>query len=350
MPSVLSLELPLPKNWQDFETIVRDAQAQRWKSTTLQKNGRTGQKQHGVDIWGPDEIGRPVGIQCKRFKGALGVKHVTEEVVNAESFKGQLTTLFIATTAEHDATLQQQVRLLSDTRVAQGKFAVSLLYWDEIVAGLVLNPAVFSAHYPQIKLDIGTADKERLIAALELGYYGADLWAYITLVYGELGWMTQTDPDNFLAIIRILERRTQQLLPPPDADPLVKTLVEIREGCAAPKEEKSDWDAIEVKAKRVSSRIQSATSLLPLPESNVLELSLLLGRIYHHVDDLPPPGTIKTVRDKVAGVLPPTSASTIKSRFAAANKVSAGYDWAQKIFGLLNHELRYRRMMSQGVV
>ena len=26
------MNLPVPKNWQDFETIVRDAQAQRWKS------------------------------------------------------------------------------------------------------------------------------------------------------------------------------------------------------------------------------------------------------------------------------------------------------------------------------
>jgi len=31
------MELPVPKNWQEFETIVRDAQAQRWKSTSLQK-------------------------------------------------------------------------------------------------------------------------------------------------------------------------------------------------------------------------------------------------------------------------------------------------------------------------
>jgi hypothetical protein len=70
MPTIKSLDLPIPKNWQDFETIVRDAQAQRW-STMLQKNGRHGQVQDGVDIWGPDEIGRPIGIQCKRYKSPL---------------------------------------------------------------------------------------------------------------------------------------------------------------------------------------------------------------------------------------------------------------------------------------
>jgi hypothetical protein len=125
MPTIQSMNLPVPKNWQDFETIVRDAQAQRWKSTTLQKNGRPGQAQHGIDIYGPDEIGRPVGIQCKRYK-TLKLKDITDEVSNAEAFQGRLTTLFIATTADHDARLQEQVRSISDKRAAEDKFAVAL--------------------------------------------------------------------------------------------------------------------------------------------------------------------------------------------------------------------------------
>jgi hypothetical protein len=68
----------------------------------------------------------------------------------------------------------------------------------------------------------------------------------------------------------------------------------------------------------------------------------MLGRIYHHTDDLPPAGTIQIVRDKVYGVLPTASAGAIDERFTAANKVRSGYAWAQKIFGLLDHELRYR--------
>jgi hypothetical protein len=46
MPTIHSIQLPLPKNWQDFEDLVLAAQSQRWKST-LQKNGRPGQKQAG---------------------------------------------------------------------------------------------------------------------------------------------------------------------------------------------------------------------------------------------------------------------------------------------------------------
>ena len=61
-------------------------QALRWKSTTLQKNGRLGQKQNGVDVYGADEIGRPVGIQCKRYKPPLELKHVMDEIGKAEMF------------------------------------------------------------------------------------------------------------------------------------------------------------------------------------------------------------------------------------------------------------------------
>jgi hypothetical protein len=173
MPTIHSMHLPLPKNWQDFEDLVLAAQKQRWKSPTLQKNGRPGQKQAGVDIYGPDDMGRRVGIQCKRHTGALGMKVVTAEITNAEKFEPRLSALFIATTADHDAKLQQEVRLLSDKRVASDTFAVGILFWDELVADLALNPAVLKSFYPQIQLTVpAEADRDRLLAALEFGYYG----------------------------------------------------------------------------------------------------------------------------------------------------------------------------------
>jgi hypothetical protein len=343
MPTIQSMELPIPKNWQDFETMVRDALAQRWNSTTLQKNGRPGQQQNGVDIHGPDNIGRPVGIQCKRYKPPLKLQHVTDEIVKAETFEGQLTTLFIATTADHDAKLQQQVRILSDKRVAQGKFAVALLFWDEIVGGLLLNPAVFRSHYPQVVLaDVNAVNKERLLAALEFGYYGADLWAYIILIYGEFGWMAQADPDQLIANLRILECRAQLLLSPCDAAPILDRLAQVRTGCLSEKVAKSDWAPIEVQAKQVSQRLQAALSLLPMAESNVLDLALQLGRIFHHADDLPTTDIRADVEAKVRGILPDASGPAIEAKFRSANLLTSGYQWAMQIYSLVNHELRFK--------
>jgi len=41
MPRIPSMDLPKPKNWQEFETIVRDALILLWKSSGFQKCGGT---------------------------------------------------------------------------------------------------------------------------------------------------------------------------------------------------------------------------------------------------------------------------------------------------------------------
>jgi hypothetical protein len=102
---------------------------------------------------------------------------------------------------------------------------------------------------------------------LELGYYGAQLWKYVILIYGEFGWLAQVDPDNLIATLETLERRAMQLLPPDQAASLRKSLIKVRKGCLAKKTSKSDWDPIEVQAKRVETRLAKASSLLPNPDA-----------------------------------------------------------------------------------
>jgi hypothetical protein len=341
MPTVQTMKLPIPQSWQEFESIVRDAQGLRW-NTSLQKNGRLGQTQQGVDIWGTDEIGRRVGIQCKRYNKPLTLGEVMGEIGEAEKFEGGLSALFLATTTDHDSKLQAKVRMLSDQRVAQGKFAVGLLFWDEIVAGLMLNPQVFKSHYPQLQIpETVTVSPERLIAALDLGYYGADLQSYLDLVYGEFGQLAQEDPDGFLAVLRVLEGRVQLLLPPEYALVLLESLRSIREGCLLPKNEQSDWHLIEFHAKRVSARIMKALSLLPLPESKILNLGLQLGMIYHHADDVPEASVRNEVEKKVRTILPSSSNSAIIETFTSVEGLWGGYQWANRIFSLVEQELRF---------
>jgi hypothetical protein len=238
--------------------------------------------------------------------------------------------------------LQEEVRQLSDDRVAASKFAVALLFWDEIVSGLLLNPGVFKAHYPQIQLaSSDLIDKERLIAALELGYYGADLWESIKLMYGEFGSLAQVDPDEFIATLRILERRVQQLLPPEDATPILDSLREVRAGCLRRKRAESGWHSVEIHAKRVSSRVQGALSLISFAESKVLDLGLQLGRVYHHGGD-PPDVTIRRqVAAKMRVVLPGPSDSGIRKVCSLAKKSEYAFQWAQRIYSFLDRSLRF---------
>jgi hypothetical protein len=56
---MLRLQYPAPANWQDFETLCLAIWREIWGDPNAQKNGRTGQPQAGVDVFGriPDTVG-----------------------------------------------------------------------------------------------------------------------------------------------------------------------------------------------------------------------------------------------------------------------------------------------------
>ena len=60
----------VPTSWDEFEDIARDVYSRIWRDPHAQRHGRTGQPQHGVDIYGRPHglAGRYVGVQCKRYE------------------------------------------------------------------------------------------------------------------------------------------------------------------------------------------------------------------------------------------------------------------------------------------
>lgn len=342
MPDVHGMELPKPKNWQDFERITLAAQKQSWGSPDLQMNGRPGQAQQGVDIWGPDSIGRRVGVQCKRYKDALSLKLVEEEIANAENFQPTLSALYIATTNDYDSKLQQEVRLLSDKRVANGDFAVSMLFWDDITAGLTINPDVFQGFFPGFHLPTHTPfDRGRMLAAFELGFYGPFINEYVHLTFGEIGvYMANTDPETVAVVLRIIERRASQLLPEADARHILDAVAEISSRCYEGTPTKQSWDEVEFFAKRIETRLNHASSVLDEREGSMLETGIVLGRS-EHADEV-----TQTRRDDIRGrlrsLLPQASQPAIDAAFERAEpRRNAGYRWATIIRGIAEREIRF---------
>ena len=86
-----------------------------WEEPYIVRNGRSGQRQHGVDCYGfPKHRGvaranRYAGAQCKRTD-ELTFEIVQEEVQKAKEFKPGLTEYLVMTTAPRDAKLQESVR------------------------------------------------------------------------------------------------------------------------------------------------------------------------------------------------------------------------------------------------
>lgn len=151
MPTISSSNVPPPKSWDEFEDITLSAAKLRWESKDFFRNGRPGQKQDGVDVWGHDETNRLIGVQCKNTVGGVSFEIVESEVAQAENFTPTLHRLYVATTAKRDAPLQKVVRELSDKRHAAGKFRVNVLFWDDVCQDLAQDDDVFFQHYPQFR-------------------------------------------------------------------------------------------------------------------------------------------------------------------------------------------------------
>jgi len=287
VPTIYGMRLPEPSDWQEFELITRDAMQLKWATPVLQRNGRSGQEQHGVDIYGPDQLGRPVAIQCKNTVKRLSFKAVIAEVAHAENYEGKLQALYVATTAKMDAKLQTDVRRLSEERVGQGKFAVGLLYWEDIFSGLALDARILSSHYPNIVIGGGATNGSpgaNRLAGLVLGYYGGFFWHFIELLFGEAGWMAQEDPEQFRTIVRMLKVNSR-VLSPDDAADIKKWSTEVEKLIFAPPPSLTEeTKGLQIK-QLAQSTVQRALYLPSLVEdidvAAFIELGLAIGRIYH---------------------------------------------------------------------
>src|ERR1044071_9160136 len=107
MPSPTTTNLPLPKSWDEFEDIATDVLRARWATPHVTRNGRSGQAQHGVDIYGrATHLGqRYAGAQCK-LVDSLSVRELEQIVKDADAFQPALAEFLVMTSVPRDAKLQ----------------------------------------------------------------------------------------------------------------------------------------------------------------------------------------------------------------------------------------------------
>lgn len=154
-------QIPAPKTWQSFEDLCLSLFKAIWRDPYAQKNGRQGQPQHGVDIFGSpnQDRSRYHGVQCKGKDLGLGAsisrQELLDEIVKAEVFAPALQHWVLATTAPADADLQRIAREVSVARERQGNFTVTVLGWSEIENLLCEHPEVLERHYPELGIDTG---------------------------------------------------------------------------------------------------------------------------------------------------------------------------------------------------
>lgn len=127
-----------PENWQDFESLCKKLWGEIWGiPMKIKKNGRSGQPQAGVDIYGvPKDHSGYWGIQCKgkdEYSNAkLSKKEIDVEIKKAKNFNPKLEVFIFATSMNKTAELEEYVRVKDIANRAAGGFEILLYCWEDI--------------------------------------------------------------------------------------------------------------------------------------------------------------------------------------------------------------------------
>ncbi len=133
------LQLRKPENWQDFERLCKVLWGEIWECPdTIKRNGRQGQAQKGVDVYGIKK-GECVyrGIQCKGkddyTNSQLTESEIDSEIAKALLFTPKLKSFYFATTANKDAHIEEYIRKKNLESISKGGFEIDIFAWEDIV-------------------------------------------------------------------------------------------------------------------------------------------------------------------------------------------------------------------------
>ncbi|MEA2907834.1 MAG: hypothetical protein QOI12_5221 [Alphaproteobacteria bacterium] len=131
----MNVRLPKPKDWQDFERKTRELLAHVLADPNTRMHGRTGQPQHGVDIWGyrNEDLSKLIGVQCKLSNDEITAAELRAELEKTTSFTPTISEFILVTTAARDATIQQAARELTQSLIGTDRpILVDVWGWEDI--------------------------------------------------------------------------------------------------------------------------------------------------------------------------------------------------------------------------
>lgn len=161
----MEFQLPKPKNWQDFESICHELWRSIWGDMYAQKNGRQGQPQHGVDIFGRPSYASGIhAVQCKgkndNYDTEITIEEIDDECKKATKFTPEISNYILATTKKKEVSLQKHC--LKITKANTYKFPVNIWSWDDIEPEIQARPDLLKLHY-QSFLDLVGPSNEYVI-------------------------------------------------------------------------------------------------------------------------------------------------------------------------------------------
>lgn len=162
--STASTRIPTPKDWQEFERQIEVLARHYLDDPKAKGNGRLGQRQNGVDVYGQRKKRHWVGFQCKEhFEKEVTEQELRDEVAKAEKFEPTLSEFVLVTTAPRDAKIQKIARKLTDER---SDFSVEVWGWEDVEKIVAQFPETQRAfdpdHSPRIEQEIRETHAEQM--------------------------------------------------------------------------------------------------------------------------------------------------------------------------------------------
>ena len=147
MPISTTSKLPIPKDAYEFESITVDVLNIVYPGRNLQRYGRQGQNQHGIDVRTIDK-GELIVAQCKDYK-IIKPQHICEIVEGVDTSQDvmrDIKKLIIAVAAERDTHCQDKVSRLNTS--GEYSFEIDIMFWDDFTRCILETPSLLSRYYP----------------------------------------------------------------------------------------------------------------------------------------------------------------------------------------------------------
>ena len=169
-----SSSIPPPKDWQAFERHSRVLFMHVLQDPLTKTNGRSGQRQNGVDIHGRrGGNGSLVGIQCKGKDAAFGKpvlsRELQREVAKALKFKPDLDEFILITTAPDDQKIEQTARLI--TADLGRRLQVAVWGWNTLEQHIAAHRDAYKTFHP----DATPISDELLATTRETKHYALEI-------------------------------------------------------------------------------------------------------------------------------------------------------------------------------
>lgn len=166
-----SYHLPAPADWQAFERFTRDLFSSYWDDSRAQANGRSGQAQAGVDVFGVNaRTGKLEGVQCKgkdaRYGHSVEVEELRDEVAKALTFTPALSHYYLVTSGVADVKVQAEARAITEAHKKTGQFGIDVYSWDQLLAMLQDHRKVARKHYRALQVALSEIDTPAELVAI----------------------------------------------------------------------------------------------------------------------------------------------------------------------------------------